>query len=124
MPDHHSSLTWGALAMTLPPGGPPQQPDWNRATTPLRLIVSPTSDDPVLGPADPSDPFGAPLLQDAHDDETTRATTVLTFHTGNAAGLCNGCQRLYGQLKPYPCEPARWAHAVLRQRPDAAAETP
>jgi hypothetical protein len=120
MPDHHSSLTWGALAMTVPP----EVPGWNRATTPLRLIVTNASAHPAAASGQHIDPFDAPLLQDAHDGEATRAGTVLIFHTGSPAGLCTGCQRLYGQLKPHPCEPARWAIAVLQQHPDTAAETP
>ncbi len=120
MPDHHSGLTWGALAMTVRP----EPPSWNQVTTPLRLIVTNPPGRPAAAFGQNDDPFDAPLLQDAPDGEATRASTVLTFHTRSPAGLCTGCQHLYAQLKPHPCEPARWASAVLQQHTDTAAETP
>jgi hypothetical protein len=120
MSDHHSSLTWGALAMT----SPPMQPGWNQATTPLRLIVTNAPDRSAAAAGERDDPFDAPLLQDTDDGETTRASTVLTFHTRSPIGLCTGCQHLYGQLKPHPCEQARWASAVLQQHAATAEEAP
>jgi hypothetical protein len=50
------------------------------------------------------------------------ASAMQAEHIDDGAGTCRGCLVVYGHLKPYPCEPARWSLAVLQHHLDAGAE--
>jgi hypothetical protein len=56
----------------------------------------------VTGPATASDTT----------DLVSTARATLAVHVDDG-GFCRGCHHHFGQLKPHPCEQARWAAAVI-----------
>ncbi len=49
-----------------------------------------------------------------HLPATARA--VLDGHRDDATGMCGGCYIEFSQLKPAPCEQARWAGSILAEQ--------
>jgi hypothetical protein len=45
------------------------------------------------------------------------ARALLAEHCDDGSGMCGGCLQGFGQLKPAPCEQARWAALVTHSDP-------
>ena len=69
-----------------------------------------------------------PPRQTAEADQELTAFVVATLQAHvEDRGMCLGCELGFGQLKPFPCDQARWAADVVARADVArtqAAETP
>ncbi|MFF5085460.1 hypothetical protein ACFY36_51190 [Actinoplanes sp. NPDC000266] len=66
----------------------------------------------------PAPPTTAGRADTAGEDDTVQAArAVTTGHCDDGSGMCSACLTQYGQLKPAPCEQARWAAAITSHTP-------
>jgi hypothetical protein len=54
---------------------------------------------------------GSPATPETHEADTA-ALAVLAGHLDDGSGMCRECLEEFGQLKPAPCEQARWAARI------------
>src|SRR4051812_4247070 len=62
-------------------------------------------------------PLALSLIADSADEGSelmATADAILQFHREDG-GMCIGCELGFGQLKPFPCDQARWAADVVAQ---------
>lgn len=116
MPDPHAVRTWGALALAVQ-YEPPTGPGWNQPTRALALVgpAAPASADLQLTTPGAIDTQlrDVALPGDGSIDATSGAPILLNVHRADSDGICVGCLKFYQHLKPYPCEQARWAAAIV-----------